>query len=99
MAQATNVKPRTITFSGPPALAILAIAFATMIIIAALVVPSLFTSAAIQPRTEAVLDAGRAWQLQYEQMSGAELRRERYEQAVLQSGRDWEARQKQMSGE
>jgi hypothetical protein len=99
MAQATDVKPRTVTFSGPPALALLAIAFATVILIAALVVPTLFTSAAIQPRTEAELDAGRAWQLRSEQMSGAELRRERYEEAVLQSGRDWEARQKQMSGE
>ena len=62
MAQATDIKPRTITFSGPPALAILALAFATVILIAALVVPTLFTSAAIQPRSEAVLDAGRAWQ-------------------------------------
>ena len=99
MAQATDVKPRTITFRGPPALAILAAAFATVIVIAALVVPTVFTSAAVQPRTEALLDAGRAWQLRSEQMSGTELRRERSEGVVLQSGRDWELRQKHMSGE
>lgn len=99
MAQATTVKQRTVTLRRPPALAILAVAFATVIIVAALVVPSFFTLPAIQPRSEAVLDAGRAWQAQYEQMSGLEARRDRYEKAVLQSGRDWELRQKQMSGE
>lgn len=99
MAQATTVRQRTVTLRRPPALAILAIAFATVIIMAALVVPSFLSPPAVQPRSEAVLDAGRAWQAQYEQVSGAELRRERFEHAVLQSGRDWELRQKQMSGE
>ena len=99
MAQATTVKQRTFTLNGTAALAIMAVALATIIIVAALVVPNFFTPTAIQPRSEAVLDAGRAWQLQHEQMSGAELRRDRNAQAVLQSGRDWELRQKQISGE
>ena len=96
MAQATNVNERPRTFTAPPAIALVVLLTATLIVVAAFFLTNVSTSPTVQPRSEAVLESGRAWQRQYEQMSGLEARRDA---AVLQSGRDWEQRYRDMSGQ
>ena len=99
MAQATTIRPRAFTLGTAPALAIAAVILAITVIVGIQLLPSFPQADTVQPRSEAVLESGRAWQLQYEQMSGLEARRERNDEAALQSGRDWELQQKQMRGE
>lgn len=100
MAHATTLDRRFATPSARAIFAaILVVAVTTMIVLAALLIPTSGAPAEVQPRSEAVLEAGRAWQRQYESMSGLEARRERHADAVLQSGRDWEEIQKQITGE
>ena len=99
MAQATTLKPRTFTLGTAPARAIGAVILAITVIVGIQVLPSFTQADTVQPRSEAVLESGRAWQRQYEQMSGLEAMRQRHDEAVVQSGRDWERQQKQMRGE
>ena len=100
MAQATTVNQRSTTLSVRPLFAGLAVAaFLATIVLAAMFVPGITAPETVQPRSEAVLESGRAWQRQYESMSGLEARRERHAEAVLESGRQWQAYQQQISGE
>lgn len=99
MAQATDIKRAPVTVIAPSALALALVALAAIILAVALVVPSFTTAPAVQPRSEAVLEGGRAWQRQYEQMSGLEARREAQRQAAIDSGREWEQQYKDMFGE
>jgi hypothetical protein len=99
MAQATTVKPRTFSFGSASALTLGGLILAVILTLAAVFAITNVPTDTVAPRSEAVLEAGRAWQRQYESMSGLEARRERYENAVLQSGREWERQQKQISGD
>jgi hypothetical protein len=99
MAQATTVKPRTFSFGSASALTLGGLILAVILTLAAVFAITNVPTDTVAPRSESVLEAGRAWQRQYESMSGLEARRERYENAVLQSGREWERQQKQISGE
>ena len=99
MAQAANINERPRTFTAPPAIALVVVLAMTFIVVAALVLTNFSTGTTVQPRSEAVLEAGRAWQRQYEQTSGLEARRQAHDAAVLQSGLDWEQRYKDMSGQ
>ena len=98
MAQAKNISQRPTTVAAAPALAIMAVVLATILVIGAQLVPNLFPATAPSSPTDAALDAGREWQVRYEQMSGLTARRERHDEAVLQAAREWEIRYQQMSG-
>lgn len=99
MAQATSINERPRTFTAPPAIALVVVLVMSFIVVAALFLTNLSTASTVQPRSEAVLESGRAWQRQYEQISGLEARRRAHDAAVLQSGLDWEQRYKDMSGQ
>lgn len=98
MAQATNINERPRTLTAPPAIALVVVLVMSFVVVAALFLTTLPTGATVQPRSDAVLESGRAWQRQYEQTSGLEARRQAYDAAVLQSGLDWEQRYKDMNG-
>jgi hypothetical protein len=99
MAQATTLNDRRRTLSAPSAIVFLVILATAVVIAAAIFVANLSVETTAQPRSDAVVESGRTWQRQYEQMSGLEAARERYDAAVLQSGRDWEQRYRDMSGQ
>ena len=96
MTQAGNVAQRQARALEVPAAAIIAVLLATIILVAAQLIPTL--SPATSAPNNAALEAGRDWQVRYEQMSGLSARRERHDEAVLQAGRDWEIRYEQMAG-
>ncbi len=98
MAQATTVKPRTFSLGSASALTLGGLILAAAIAVAAQFAITSVPTDTVAPRSEAVLEAGRAWQRQYESMSGLEARRERHQDAVLLSGREWEREQKQITG-
>lgn len=99
MAQATTVKSRTFSLGSASALTAAGLVLAAVIAAVSIFAITNIPTDGVAPRSQAVLEAGRAWQRQYESMSGLEASRERYENAVLQSGREWERQQKQISGE
>src|SRR5688500_8850615 len=100
MAQATSINERPRTFTPPPAIALVMVLVMSFVVVgAALILTDFSTATTVQPRSEAVLEAGRAWQRQYEQTSGLEARRQAHDAAVLQSGLDWEQRYKDMNGQ
>lgn len=96
MTHAGNVAQRQARALEVPAAAIIAVVLATIILVAALLIPTL--SPATSDQHNAALEAGRDWQVRYEQMSGLSARRERHDEAVLQAGRDWQIRYEQMAG-
>ena len=98
MTQAGNVAQRQDRALEVPAAAIIAAVLATIILVAAQLIPTSAVSPATSAPNNAALDAGRDWQVRYEQMSGLSARRERHDEAVLQAGRDWEIRYEQMAG-
>ena len=99
MAQATTVKPRTFSLGSASALSVAGLVLAAVIAAVSIFAITNISTDTVAPRSEAVLEAGRAWQRQYESMSGLEASRQRYEKGVLQSGREWERQQKQITGE
>jgi hypothetical protein len=99
MAQATNINAGPRTFTAPPAMALVAVLALSFVILAALFLTNFSVATTVQPRSEAVLEAGRTWQRQYEQISGLEARRRAHDAAVVQSGLDWEQRYKDMYGQ
>src|SRR5687768_2264074 len=99
MAQATNINAAPRTFTAPPAVALMIVLAASFIVAAALFLTTFSIGATVEPRSESVLEAGREWQRQYEQISGSEARRRAHDAAVLQAGRDWEQRYKDMYGQ
>lgn len=96
MTQAGNVAQRQARALEVPAAAIIAVVLAAIILVAVQLFPTL--SPATSAPNNAALEAGRDWQVRYEQMSGLSARRERHDEAVLQAGRDWEIRYEQMAG-
>lgn len=98
MTHAENVSQRQAGAFEVPAAAIVAVVLATIILVAAQLIPTSAVSPATPAPNNAALEAGRDWQVRYEQMSGLSARRERHEAAVLQAGRDWEIRYEQTAG-
>ena len=72
MAQATSINERPRTFNASPAIALAVVFVMSFIVIAVLFLTNFSTATTVQPRSEAVIESGRAWQRQYEQTSGLE---------------------------
>ena len=98
MTHAGNVTQRQARPFEVPAAAIITVVLATIILVAAQLTPISVFSPATSAPNNAALEAGREWQVRYEQMSGLSARRERHDEALLQAGRDWEIRYEQMAG-